>query len=101
MTVYDRFKDPEYIHWAKRVKVRDRFACQMCGDTNTYLHSHHLMSWDMFIDQRFDLNNGITLCQLHHEYFHRVYGSGRNTKYQFEEFQYLYGLLRKIAKDGV
>ncbi|MDP2683518.1 MAG: hypothetical protein Q8P20_00525 [bacterium] len=55
----------------------------------------------MFIDQRFDLNNGITLCQLHHEYFHRVYGSGRNTKYQFEEFQYLYGLLRKIAKDGV
>ncbi len=82
----DRFEDPRHIKWAKLVKQRDNFTCQICNATNTYLNSHHKNSWDFFESQRFDLDNGITLCQHDHDLFHSIYGFGRNTKYQFIEF---------------
>lgn len=97
MEIYDRFDDPKYIFWAKKVKQRDRFTCQLCGDANAYLHSHHLMSWDRFIELRFEVENGITLCKKHHNTFHNTYGHGNNTRHQFEEFKMFYDLIIKLA----
>ena len=98
--MYDRFEDPKHIYWAKKVKQRDRFTCQICGDTNTYLNSHHLMSWNRFVDQRFDVSNGITLCSDCHMHFHAVYGHGNNTKYQFKEYRKLVDIIKKIAYEN-
>ena len=99
MSSYDRFKDPKHIEWARKVKERDSFCCQLCGISHTNLNSHHMNSWDMYETERFNIDNGITLCHECHMNFHAVYGSGSNTKYQFYEYRKLYNLIRKIAKN--
>lgn len=65
---------------------------------NVYLHSHHINSYDVFINERFELNNGITLCQKCHDKFHTIYGHGKNTKFQFNEFVKVAHILKNIAK---
>lgn len=95
--MYDRFQDPKHIRWAKAVKVRDKFICQICGARNTYLNSHHCNSWDIFIDGRFDVSNGRTLCSSCHQTLHGIYGF-TCTKYQFEEFKTLCSIIKKIAE---
>jgi 5-methylcytosine-specific restriction endonuclease McrA len=99
-----RFDDSNYIKWARRIKERDAFTCQLCGVRNMSLHSHHINSWDTFISERYSLDNGITLCKNCHERFHTIYGKGFNTKYQFKEFRDLVMLIKTIvterAKDG-
>lgn len=97
--MYDRFQDPKHIKWAKAVKVRDKFMCQVCGAKNTYLNSHHKNSWNAFEAQRFDVNNGATLCNHCHERFHEIYGAGQNTEYQFEEYCRITNLINKIARE--
>ena len=94
---YNRFEDPKHIAWARAVKERDKFTCQICFATDCYLHSHHQNSWDFFETERFDIDNGITLCEKHHNDFHNMYGHGHNTKYQFEEFQQFYELIKELA----
>lgn len=96
--MYDRFQDPKHIKWAKAVKVRDKFTCQVCGRKNTYLNSHHQNSWDMFESQRFDISNGQTLCLDCHQKFHSIYGFTCNTEYQFKEFKRIFDIIRKLSK---
>jgi len=89
--------DSNHTEWARKVKVRSGHACQMCGVRDVYLESHHLNSYDIHIDERYDINNGITLCKHHHDSFHSAYGNGNNTKFQFAEYQQIYRLMQKIA----
>lgn len=73
--------------WAKQIKIRDNFTCKLCfDDSGGNLISHHLNAWHSFKNQRYDLNNGICLCESCHKQFHSIYGSGHNTKAQFKEF---------------
>jgi hypothetical protein len=50
-------------------------------------------SWKHFPDERFELNNLITLCENCHMVYHAIYGKGTNknklpnTKEQFIEFK--------------
>lgn len=37
-------------------------------------------------DLRYDIENGITLCDVCHKGFHKKHGYGRNTKEQFREY---------------
>ena len=94
----DRFEDPRHIKWAKLVKQRDNFTCQICNATNTYLNSHHKNSYDFFESQRFDVNNGITLCSKHHRLFHDLYGYSMNTEFQFIEFKKITKIIKYIVK---
>jgi len=96
--MYDRFQDPEHIRWAKAVKARDKFTCRVCGAKNIYLNSHHKNSWDMFEDQRFDVSNGVCLCDRCHSIFHEIYGAGQNTECQFDEYCRMASLINKIAR---
>lgn len=48
--------------WAKKVKVRDNFTCQLCGKVGGELHSDHIKPYYLYPELRFDLNNGRTLC---------------------------------------
>lgn len=96
---YNRFEDPKHKAWARKVKERDGFRCRVCHKDRCYLHAHHLNSWNVFIDHRFLVENGITLCTKCHESFHDIYGSGNNTYLQFREFLTLVKLLKQIAEE--
>ena len=97
----DRNQDAKFVKWAKKVKQRDNYICQLCRKSGVSLNSHHINSWDVFISQRYDVNNGITLCEKCHNLFHDCYGRGKNTAYQFEEFKRFLKTLQRLAKKNI
>lgn len=77
---------PEYTKFIKKVLSRDNYICQCCGKNDTPIEVHHLDGYEWCKDRRVDEANGITLCKKCHSNFHAIYGSGNNTKEQFEEW---------------
>ena len=75
--------------WSKSVKVIAGFECDICC-SNEKLHSHHLSNWRDSPDIRFDLSNGVCLCQNCHMRFHSIYGKKKNTPTQYTEFKESY-----------
>ncbi len=55
-------------------------------------------SYDVHVDERYDLKNGITLCSIHHDLFHDIYGRGNNSKAQFREFLIILRFVEKITE---
>jgi hypothetical protein len=87
-------EEPEYREWRKDVFARDHYTCQICGEKNhkgrhktLRLECHHLNCYKDFPNERFDVNNGITLCEKCHKAFHTVYGIKHTTKEQFIRFK--------------
>lgn len=89
----DRFRyvvgGKSMIDVRKKAFERDSFTCQHCRKVGGDLNAHHLNSWNTHKNQRFDLNNLVTLCIECHSSFHKVFGYGNNTAQQFEEFKIL------------
>lgn len=81
----------ENVHWRNDIYKRDNYTCQCCGDNSGgNLEAHHLYNWSENKKLRYDINNGITLCETCHKKFHSLYGYKNNTKEQFKEFLNLY-----------
>ena len=76
----------EYAKLVSNVFARDKYTCQCCGQYSKDLKAHHMNSYDIFVDERYDINNMITLCENCHRNFHKKYGYGKNTKEQFLEW---------------
>lgn len=81
----------EYIYWRKEVFGRDVYACQKCNQKNgngktIKLCAHHILNWKDNEDFRYDINNGITLCEECHKLFHKIYGKKNTTQQQIEDF---------------
>ena len=76
----------DYRDWRNMVFIRDGYKCQLCGKNSNDLKAHHLDGFSVAQDKRFDVSNGVTLCNTHHLEFHKQYGFGGNTKEQFDEF---------------
>lgn len=76
--------------WRKEIFIRDHYTCQLCGQYGRSLQAHHLNAWHAFPDERYDLDNGVCLCEKCHNDFHVSYGRKNNTKEQYEEFSNKY-----------
>lgn len=59
--------DPIYQQWVKKIKKRDKNTCivkhKSCSGYNIV---HHIKGWAQYPKLRYEVNNGITLCQAHH-----------------------------------
>lgn len=65
-----RYSD-EYKAWRKAVYQRDNYTCQHCGSQRGgTLCAHHIQSWADYPELRFDVSNGITLCNDCHALQH-------------------------------
>lgn len=78
--------------WRKTVYIRDNYTCQVCNAKSisgreVYLIAHHIEAYNTSPKLRYDINNGVTLCQGCHMNFHKLYGFGHNTKEQFFEYK--------------
>lgn len=82
----------EYIHWRNALYKRDHYTCQCCGDSSGHnLNGHHILGFSDYPELRFDIKNGITLCESCHnpnkdDSFHNLYGTHENTKEQLQEY---------------
>lgn len=76
----------EYKEWRMQVYKRDKYTCQCCNQKSGNINAHHLDGWNWSKEQRYDITNGTTLCETCHNDFHNIYGSGDNTKEQYDEF---------------
>ena len=81
----------EYAKWRDTVFQRDDYTCQCCGQRGDKLNAHHIENFADNEDLRFDVDNGITLCEKCHSFrypgsFHYVYGSQHNNGEQLEEY---------------
>lgn len=64
----------EYKYWRKSVFQRDEYTCQSCGAKNTKLNAHHIKRFAKDIANRFNVENGITLCVDCHKQLHKIEG---------------------------
>lgn len=59
----------DYIKWQKEIYKKHNYKCQICGDTHTkdkLLHAHHIKQAKDFPELRYDINNGMCLCNKCH-----------------------------------
>ena len=59
-----------YSDWRLKVYERDNFTCQECGIIGGKLNAHHIFSWAEYSSLRYELWNGITLCEVCHKKEH-------------------------------
>ena len=100
----------EYDAWRYKVFERDDYTCQCCGarskaGRSVVLHAHHLDSFAAYKDKRFDVENGVTLCDKCHDprsqgSFHNLYGTVNNTRDQYQEYIQLRNSHHKTTSVG-
>ena len=84
----------EYRVWRVQVIRRDSI-CKVCGrgpKEGIIRHAHHLNHSTYFINERFNIDNGVTLCSSCHIKFHTDFKSSTRekcTKNDFNEFNKL------------
>lgn len=82
----------EYKKWRKTIFGLDDYSCQCCNDnTGGNLQAHHIDNFSDNLDKVFNIDNGITLCNLCHDFrkygsFHHTYGTKGNNIYQLQEY---------------
>ena len=59
----------ELTQWRVKIFKRDGFTCKKCG-SQINLHAHHIKEWAHYPEFRFDISNGITLCNRCHGKIH-------------------------------
>ena len=75
------------VQWRNDVFKRDNYTCKKCGDNKGHnLNAHHIINHCKDKSLRYDVNNGITLCDKCHIAFHKQYGYKDNNEIQLKEF---------------
>lgn len=74
---YKQRRSERFKKWREKVFKRDDYTCWICGEIGKILHPHHLKEFSIYPELRFEINNGLTLC----EFCHKAYTNfGRNGK---------------------
>lgn len=60
----------QYKKWRSDVYHRDNFTCQDCKKRGVRLHAHHLKEWAKYPEMRYEVSNGLTLCEDCHKKRH-------------------------------
>lgn len=81
----------EYNQWRREVFSRDKYTCQCCGDKSgkghkVRLNAHHITNFKTDIENRYILDNGLTLCDKCHIKFHQIYSKKNNNLSQLQQF---------------
>jgi hypothetical protein len=63
----------EELKWSNIIKKRDNYICQYCHKVGSKLNSHHIKSYEKYPEFRYEISNGITLCQDCHIYVHKYF----------------------------
>lgn len=72
------YTDPRYYRWRAAVLKRDGYRCQVCGcdvSGKGKARAHHRTPIKAG-GSPFDVSNGVTLCNEHHEQAHRDRSAG-------------------------
>ena len=64
----------EYSEWRESVYKRDKYTCQICKKVGGNLNAHHIKEYAKFPELRFEIDNGITLCEECHRKIHKKGG---------------------------
>lgn len=70
----------EYDQWRMTVFKRDNFTCQNCHQIGGELHAHHLKPFATNPKLRFEISNGITLCEDCHKEIDGNWGRPANVQ---------------------
>lgn len=75
-----RYYSMEYVSWRNSVFKRDNYTCRGCGHKGKYLTAHHIKSFKHFPKLRFEIDNGLTLCEPCHSKTDNYKGRGRKSR---------------------
>lgn len=84
--IVDDRRSEEGNKWRIDVFKKDDYKCDICKQHGV-IHAHHLKSFTKYVEDRYSINNGITLCEEHHIEFHRNYGYKNFTMENYYEFK--------------
>lgn len=87
-------KSYEAKKWRTSVYVRDDYTCQCCKIKGVRLVAHHMNGFSKFPEQRFLLENGLTMCEACHDELHRIMG-GKNKSCTRQECETILKEMRK------
>lgn len=69
--IQDYRQTKEYRDWRSMVFERDNFTCQICGKVGGSLNAHHIKKFNEYPKLRFEVSNGVTLCEKCHRELHK------------------------------
>jgi len=59
-------------YWKKRVFERAEYRCEMSDEKcSGLLHAHHIIPKGLDPSKKYDVENGLCLCEAHHKMIHR------------------------------
>ena len=77
-------KSPADVAWRKAVYARDDYICALCyKHCGKDINAHHLDNWNEYPAKRYDIDNGIVLCDACHGAFHAGFRKNGITRKNF------------------
>jgi len=64
--------------WRKTIFERDDYTCQECGERGGKIVAHHIKGWTQYPEHRYDIENGIILCERCHKLTDNYGNKGKN-----------------------
>lgn len=88
---HDKRDTVENYHFRNNVLERDDYTCQCCRNRSSkgnsvILNVHHIANYSNNKSHRYNIDNGITLCNQCHKIFHKIYGNKDNNINQINQF---------------